>query len=125
MKHVTLLNPKTINKYFHFSHGWLDHCFAWCFRKLYDKRFEIPSHTYCTTMPPITLYALEALFGNRCKVTVIDEQVDLSWTVAHRPDDPRRCPPAGPVGRVGPRHGQRCRGRWRTCASVDRADPER
>jgi radical SAM superfamily enzyme YgiQ (UPF0313 family) len=73
---VMLINPKTINKYYHHSFGWLDQLFAWFFRRFYDKRFEIPSHTYCTTMPPITLYALEGLFGDACELQVIDEQVD-------------------------------------------------
>jgi radical SAM superfamily enzyme YgiQ (UPF0313 family) len=75
-KHVALINPRTVNKYYHLNLGGVDKLFAWFFRKFYDKQFEIPSHTYCTTMPPVTLYALESLFGDRCRFTVIDEQVD-------------------------------------------------
>jgi radical SAM superfamily enzyme YgiQ (UPF0313 family) len=75
-KRVVLINPKTVNKYYHLSFGWLDRLFVWFFKTIYDRRFDIPSHTYCTTMPPITLFALEALFHDRCEATVIDEQVD-------------------------------------------------
>ena len=73
---VLLINPKTVNKYYHLNYGGLDHAFAWFFRKFYDRRFQIPSHTYCTTIPPITLYALESLFDGRCEATIVDEQVD-------------------------------------------------
>lgn len=76
MKHIALINPKTVNKYYHLNLGGIDRLFAWFFRKFYDKKFEIPTHNYCTTMPPVTLYALESLFGERCRFTVIDEQVD-------------------------------------------------
>jgi radical SAM superfamily enzyme YgiQ (UPF0313 family) len=76
-KRVLLINPKTINKYYHLSRGWLDRLLPWIFRPAYDRRFQIPSHSYCTTLPPITLYALEALFSRRCDTTVVDEQVDL------------------------------------------------
>ncbi|HYV34800.1 MAG TPA: radical SAM protein [Gemmataceae bacterium] len=75
-KRVALINPKTVNKYYHLNLGGLDRLFAWFFKRFYDNQFEIPSHTYCTTMPPVTLYALEALFGGRCETRVIDEQVD-------------------------------------------------
>lgn len=75
-KRLLLINPKTINKYYHLNLGGLDRLFSWFFRKYYDNQFQIPSHTYCTTMPPVTLYALEALFGSRCDMTVVDEQVD-------------------------------------------------
>jgi hypothetical protein len=53
-KRVVLINPKTVNEYYHFSFGWLDRLFVWFFKTIYDRRFDIPSHTYCTTMPPIT-----------------------------------------------------------------------
>src|SRR5579871_2689417 len=75
-KHVVLINPKTVNKYFHLNLGGVDRLFAWFFRRFYDRQFEIPSHTHCTTMPPVTLYSLESLFQDRCRFTIIDEQVD-------------------------------------------------
>lgn len=75
-KRVVLINPKTVNKYYHLTFNWMDHLFSQFFQRFYDKQFEIPSHTYCTTMPPITLFALESLFDGRCAVQVIDEQVD-------------------------------------------------
>src|SRR5687768_14333833 len=75
-KKVLLVNPKTVNKYYHLSMGGIDRLFAWFFKRFYDRQFEIPSHAYCTTMPPITLYALESLFGDRCDMAVIDEQVE-------------------------------------------------
>lgn len=75
-KHLLLINPKTVNKYYHLNLDGVDRLFAWFFRNFYDRNFQIPSHTYCTTMPPVTLYALESLFGARCRITVIDEQVD-------------------------------------------------
>lgn len=73
---IVLVNPKTINKYYQANHSWMDDLIARFFRRFYDRKFEIPTHTYCTTMPPVTLYALEALFQGRCETTVIDEQVD-------------------------------------------------
>jgi radical SAM superfamily enzyme YgiQ (UPF0313 family) len=99
-KHVALINPKTVNKYYHLNLGGVDRLFAWFFRRCYDKQFEIPSHTYCTTMPPVTLYALESLFGNRCRCTIVDEQVDtidynmnadLVCMTATTPQIPRAC----------------------------------
>jgi radical SAM superfamily enzyme YgiQ (UPF0313 family) len=75
-KRVLLINPKTINKYYHVSLSWLDRVFAWFFRRFYDRRFHVPSHGYCTTLPPITLYALEGLFRPRCDTAIVDEQVE-------------------------------------------------
>lgn len=81
-KHIVLINPKTVNKYYHVNLGGLDRVFAWFFKKFYDKRFELPTENFCTTMPPVTLYALESLFGDRCRFTVVDEQVDeIDYTI--------------------------------------------
>jgi radical SAM superfamily enzyme YgiQ (UPF0313 family) len=76
IQRVLLINPKTINKYYQVNLGWLDRACAWFFRRFYDRRFRIPAHGYCTTLPPITLYALEGLFRAHCDTTIVDEQVD-------------------------------------------------
>jgi radical SAM superfamily enzyme YgiQ (UPF0313 family) len=73
---ILLLNPKTVNKYYHVNLGRWEKVFGWFFRRFYDRKFEIPSHVHCTTMPPVTLYALESLFGCRCQIDIVDEQVD-------------------------------------------------
>lgn len=73
---VLLLNPHTPNKYYHFRLGWTDSLFVSFFKRFYDKQFDIPLHTHCTTMPPVTLFALEALFSGRVDTVVVDEQVD-------------------------------------------------
>lgn len=73
---ILLVNPKTVNKYYHVVQSPVDRLFSKFFRWSYDKRFDIPTHSHCTTMPPISLYALEALIGSRCDVQIVDEQVD-------------------------------------------------
>jgi hypothetical protein len=73
---VLLVNPKTVNKYYHVASGPIDRIFSRFFASRFDARFDIPSHTHCTTMPPVTLFALEALFAGRCETRVVDEQVD-------------------------------------------------
>ena len=75
-KKVVLINPKTVSKYYHFTSGGVDRLFEWFFRMYYDGRFQVPSHAYCTIMPPVTLYALAALFEGRCEVSLADEQVE-------------------------------------------------
>jgi len=75
-KKVVLINPKTVSKYYHFTSGGVDRLYAWFFRMYYDGRFHVPSHAYCTVMPPVTLYALAALFEGRCDVSFVDEQVE-------------------------------------------------
>ncbi|HVR74711.1 MAG TPA: radical SAM protein [Planctomycetota bacterium] len=73
---VLLVNPKTVNKYYHVTSGPMDRLFSRFFARKFDRSFDVPSHSHCTTMPPVTLFALEALFGGRCQTTVVDEQVD-------------------------------------------------
>lgn len=75
-KKVLLVNPKTVNKYYHVSRSPVDRLMSTFFRWSYDKKFDVPTHSHCTTMPPISLYALEALIRDRCDVHVVDEQVE-------------------------------------------------
>ena len=75
-RRVLLLNPKTVNKYYHVRMGWMDSLIVRFFKRFYDRNFNIPTHNHCTTMPPVTLYALEALMQNDCEIIVLDEQVD-------------------------------------------------
>lgn len=77
MKRVLLINPKTVNKYYHVSRSLGDRSLSHIVSWLYEGQFSIPAHSYCTTMPPITLYALESLVRDRCDVISIDEQVDV------------------------------------------------
>lgn len=97
-RHIALINPKTVNKYYHRNLGGVDRFFVWLFRTFYDRQFQIPSLSPCTSMPPVTLYALESIFGSRCCCTVIDEQVeaidysidyDLVCVTATTPQIPR------------------------------------
>jgi len=75
MKTVALINPRTVNKYYHVASGFFDRCLARFIRRHYDGRFAM--HGRCATMPPITLLALRALFEERgCRTVLIDEQVD-------------------------------------------------
>ena len=37
-KHIALINPKTVNTYYHFNHGGIDRLFVCLFRRFYDKR---------------------------------------------------------------------------------------
>lgn len=76
MNSVLLVNPKTVNKYYHVTAGLLDRWFVRFIQKYFDSRFYLPSHSRCTTMPPITLLALQALFRRRCRTFVVDEQVE-------------------------------------------------
>ena len=76
MKTVLIINPGTVNKYYHISGGWLDHEFARFIRRAYDRRFFLPTHSRCATMPPVTLFALEALFAQNCRTLLVDEQVE-------------------------------------------------
>ena len=76
MKSVLLVNPGTDNKYFHPKRSISDRVMEFFFNRFYDQNFRIPIGANCTTMPPVTLYALEALFRNRCSVRLIDEQVE-------------------------------------------------
>ncbi len=75
-KRVLLLNPKTVNKYYHTRLNWTDALIVRFFRRFYDRTFNIASHGHCTTVPPITLLGLQALFDGRCETLVVDEQVD-------------------------------------------------
>ncbi|MHB0955205.1 MAG: B12-binding domain-containing radical SAM protein [Pirellulaceae bacterium] len=76
MPRILLINPKTVNRYYHVSGANLfDRVLSWFFQKRYDKHFTIPSHAHCTSMPPVTLLGLQALFRDRCDVEVLDEQV--------------------------------------------------
>jgi radical SAM superfamily enzyme YgiQ (UPF0313 family) len=75
MTAVLLVNPGTDNKYFHPKSTLADRVFEVLFNRLYDRKFRIPMGANCTTMPPVTLYALQALFSVRCETKVIDEQV--------------------------------------------------
>jgi len=75
-KRVLLINPKTVNKYYHVSRTGIDRALSKFFAWSYDRKFDIPTHSHCTTMPPISLYALEGLIAGRCDVEIVDEQVD-------------------------------------------------
>lgn len=75
-KRIILINPKTVNKYYHVRRSWTDGLMVWFFQHFYDRNFRIPTHDHCTTMPPVTLYALAALFRGRCETLIVDEQVD-------------------------------------------------
>jgi radical SAM superfamily enzyme YgiQ (UPF0313 family) len=76
MKSVLLVNPTTLNKYYHPKISWSDRAFEFLFNRLYDPNFQVPLGANCTTMPPVTLYALEALFSGRCEIQIVDEQVE-------------------------------------------------
>jgi len=76
MKTVLLVNPKTVNKYYHVSSGWVDRLFVRLIRRQYHDRFDLPSHRRCTAVPPITLFGLRALLQDRCRVDLVDEQTD-------------------------------------------------
>ncbi len=72
---VLLVNPRTNSKYIHQKSSVSDRVLEYLFNRFYDPHFEIPQGSKCTTMPPITLYALQALFRGRCRVDLVDEQV--------------------------------------------------
>lgn len=76
MKRVFLINPKTVNNYYHVSQSRIDRLLSRFFSWSYDRRFDIPTHSHCTTMPPISLYSLEALIQGGCDVEIVDKQVD-------------------------------------------------
>ena len=74
-KRVLLINPKTVNKYYHYRLGKVEGWIVRFFQRAYSRQFDVPTGSHCTTMPPVTLFALEALFGDRVETTVVDEQV--------------------------------------------------
>jgi radical SAM superfamily enzyme YgiQ (UPF0313 family) len=76
MKKVLLINPKTINKYYHIATSLTDRSISRLIAWLYDGRFQVPAYSHCSIVPPITLYALKALIGDRCEVIILDEQVE-------------------------------------------------
>lgn len=39
-KHLLLINPKTVNKYYHLNLGGVDRLFAWFFRGFNDRNFQ-------------------------------------------------------------------------------------
>lgn len=75
-KRILLINPGTANKYLHVRETWADRLFVQFFRAFYDRRFDIPIHARCTTIPPVTLLGLRALVQERCESAVVDEQVE-------------------------------------------------
>src|ERR1700730_7752033 len=76
MRSVLLVNPRTENKSFHPNRSKMDRLFEFFFNRFYDRHFRIPIGANCTTMPPVTLYALHALLKDRCSLSIIDEQVE-------------------------------------------------
>ncbi len=74
--HVLLINPGTINRYYHARRSWADTQFLRYFRAFYDRKFQVPTHAHCTTVPPLTLFGLRALLRERCVTGVVDEQVE-------------------------------------------------
>jgi len=80
---ILLINPATENKYCHIKNSFIDNIICKYFNRFFDSSFNIPTHSSCTTMPPVTLYGLEALVDDSCLVEIIDEQVtpiDFSLT---------------------------------------------
>jgi radical SAM superfamily enzyme YgiQ (UPF0313 family) len=99
-RQVVLINPKTVNRYYHINNGLMDRAFAWFFRKRYAEHFAVPIHGRCTSIPPVTLLGLQALFSRGADVAVVDEQVDaidfdveadLVGITATTPQFPRAC----------------------------------
>lgn len=76
MKQVLLINPKTVNKYYHVSRSLLDRFLPCLVSRCFNGHFDIPAHSHCTTMPPITLFALDCLIKDHFQTVIVDEQVD-------------------------------------------------
>ena len=74
-KRILLVNPKTVNKYYHVKRTPVDTLFSKFFKWSYHRKFNIPTHSPCTTIPPMSLYAIKALIDHRCEVLTVDEQV--------------------------------------------------
>jgi radical SAM superfamily enzyme YgiQ (UPF0313 family) len=75
-KTFLLVNPKTPSKYCHTVSGWADQLIVRYIRSKWHRRFEVPTSGRCTSVPPITLFALQALFEKGCRALVVDEQVE-------------------------------------------------
>ncbi len=76
MKRILLINPKTVNKYYHVSKSFVDRSLSRLVSCYFNGQFDIPTHSHCTTMPPITLFALDSLIKDHFPTMIIDEQVD-------------------------------------------------
>jgi radical SAM superfamily enzyme YgiQ (UPF0313 family) len=75
-KRIMIVNPWTPNKYYYVASGWLGKLFIRLAKKLCNHKLNFPGSSASTVMPPVTLFAVEAAFGDKCDTVVIDEQIE-------------------------------------------------